>query len=434
MSAEAEKSILGCIVLNPELYAETSTLELIDFADIKNRLIFRALVNLHKRDEEINLITIQACLKKYGKLDDAGGIEYLISVFDYAIATEANIKSYVAIIRLASNNRKLVRISEDMKARIESGDDISDVINSAQKAMSDILMESTSVEYTSMKDAVKEAFDFVEKIYDRKDSIYNTGFYDLDRLIIGGMMNAGLIIVAGRPSMGKTAFAMCVAQNIAEQGGSVAIFSLETTKIILTLRSITAESKVPFDKMVTGNLNDKDFPKMYAASGLLSSLKMFLFDNSNVDCNKIMAGCNKLKKDHGLDLIVVDYLQLIKVQRSNSRVLDVAEITRGLRSIANYFGVPVLALAQLNRELEKRQDKRPKLSDLRESGEIEQAGDVVIGMYRPEVYSDDPKLSRRAEAIVLKQKVGPTGTANLVYIKERMKFENKAREGEHKEW
>lgn len=432
MSAEAEKSILGCIVLNPELYAETSTLELIDFADTKNRLVFRAIVNLHKRGEEVNLITLHACLEKYGKLDDAGGIEYLISVFDYAIATEVNIKSYVSIVMLASNNRKLVRISEDMRARIENGDDISDVINSAQKAMSDILMESTGTEYTSMENAIKKAFDFVEKVYDGKVAKYNTGFYDLDKMM-SGLASSSLIIIGGRPSMGKTALAMNIAQNVAIQGGTVGIFSLETSELNLTLRAMNSESGVKFSRMISGNLNEHDFPKMYRAASTLSPLKMFIFDNDNLDCNKIKAGCNKLKKAHGLDLIIVDYLQLVKTERTNSRVNDVGSISAGLREIANYFNVPVIALVQLNRDVEKREDKRPRQSDIRESGNIEQDADVIIGLYRHEVYKPGENEGS-AEAIVLKQKVGPTGTANLVYIKERMKFENKAGEGEYKEW
>ena len=429
-SLEAEVSVLGGVLLENE--ALNRALEVVnegDFYREAHRQIFSALLHLYERNEPADLITLSEVLKKRDALEEVGGIEYLNFLVN-SVPTAANIAYYAKIIKEKSILRKLInRATEIINLGFGDAGDVDESLDRAERLIFEISEDRVRPSFFPIKDIIKASFKTIETLYEKKQLITGvpTGFTKLDDLT-SGLQPSDLIIVAGRPSMGKTALALNITQHAAiEDGIPSAIFSLEMSKEQLALRLLCSEAKVDAHRLRGGFLSETDWPKLTRAAGSLSEAPIFIDDTPGLTVLEMRAKSRRLKAEHNLGLVVVDYLQLMRGRaNSETREQEISDISRSLKALAKELRLPVIALSQLNRKVEDRGDRRPQLADLRESGAIEQDADVIIFLYRDEVYnrSEDNPHKGKAEIIVGKQRNGPTDKFELAFLDKYTCFEN----------
>ena len=390
------------------------------------------MITLSNKNEPIDLITLTEELRKQGHLDDVGGISYITSL-STIVPTTSNVKYYADIVKEKSVLRKLIKASNDIiNLGYDGSTKIEDVLENAEKKIFDISQEkSSSDDFKPINVVLMDAYDTIEKLYNSKAEItgITTGFRDLNRKI-NGMQRTDLLLLAARPAMGKTAFSLNLVQNAAlKDNASVAVFSLEMSKEQLVQRMLSAQSNVELKKIKTGKLNENDWPRIIDAMAVLSNAKIHIDDTPGIKISELRSKCRKLKIEQGLDLILIDYLQLMEGEGNNeSRQQEIAKISRSLKIIAKELDCPVVALSQLSRAPEQRADHRPMLSDLRESGSIEQDADIVMFLYRDEYYHPDSEKKNIGEVLIAKNRHGETGSVELVWLGEVQKFADKSRE------
>ena len=429
-NVEAEQSVLGTILLSDHsLSTVVEVLTADDFYRDNHKLIFEVMLQLFEKNEPQDIITISNLLKDQNQLEDAGGISYLATLTSIVPVT-ANLLYYAKIIRQKAVLRNLITVNTEIASRCyEEQGEIDTLVDEAEQAIFEIARSKSSQSFTPMRQIIPGAFESVEQLAERKELITGvpTGFTELDKMT-AGLQPSDLIILAGRPSMGKTAFAMNIAQHAAISDNiGVAVFSLEMSKEQLAMRLLCSVGHVDSQRVRTGRLQDEDWPKLTRAVGYLEQSPMFIDDTPAISVLEMRAKVRRLSSQHKLGLIVVDYLQLMRGRNATeNRTQEISEISRSLKAMAKELNVPVIALSQLNRSLESRTDKRPMMSDLRESGAIEQDADVICFIYRDEVYNkaEDNPLKGISEIIIGKQRNGPTGTVKLTFVKEFTMFEN----------
>ena len=429
---EAEASVLGGILLENE--AINRVLEIIapvDFYRESHRKIFRAMLELTDRSEPADLITLSELLKGKGELEAVGGSTYLASLADQ-VPTAANIAHYARIIREKAILRQLITSATEIATRgFEEQGNVDEFLDAAEKVIFDIAEKKIKASFVSVGDMIKDTLKAVERLYERKELVTGvpTGFKDFDKLT-AGLQPSELIIVAGRPSMGKTAFALNIAANAALNAGiGVAVFSLEMAREQLVLRMLCSEARVDNSKVRAGYLGERDFPKLANAAGKLHEALIYVDDTPAISVLELRAKTRRLIRDRDkkVGLVIVDYLQLMRgMGNASNREQEISEISRSLKALAKELRVPVIALSQLNRRVEDRGDRRPMMADLRESGAIEQDADVIAFIYRDEVYNTKSSDKGIAEIIVAKQRNGPIGTVNLAFLNEYTRFEDLA--------
>jgi replicative DNA helicase len=426
---EAESSVLGGILLEND--AINIVLELLrpdDFYRESHRKVFRAMIELTDRTEPVDLITLSEFLKSRGELDAVGGSAYLASLADF-VPTAANIAYYGRIVREKSILRSLIRTATEIATRgYEEQGNVEEFLDTAEKVIFDISEQKIKASFVAVGDMIKDTLKTVEKLYERKEMVTGvpTGYEDLDKLT-AGLQPSDLIIVAGRPSMGKTAFSLNIAANAAFAGVGVAVFSLEMAKEQLVLRMLCSEARVNNSKVRSGYLAERDFPKLANAAGRLHEALIYIDDTPAISVLELRAKARRLVRDRTkkVGLIVIDYLQLMRgMGGASNREQEISEISRSLKALAKELAVPVIAISQLNRRVEDRGDRRPMMSDLRESGAIEQDADVIMFIYRDEVYNQNSEEKGKAEIIVAKQRNGPIDRVELTFLNEFMRFEN----------
>lgn len=426
---EAEQSVIGAIFLEPQALITASEILLPeDFYRIAHKKIFETMLVLSDRGQPVDLVTIAKELKVKNELEDVGGISYITELAN-AVPTAANIVYYANIVEEKSLLRRLIRVATDI---VEDGytreDEVEALLGEAEKKMMEVSNRKNAGDFRHIKDVLVETYDNIELLHTRKGEVTGipTGFRDLDKITAGFQRN-DLIIVAARPSVGKTAFALNVAQNVATKTDeNVAIFSLEMGAEQLVMRMLCAEGNIDAQVLRTGNLEADDWRKLTMAMGSLSNAGIFIDDSPGIRINEIRSKCRRLQQEHGLGMIMIDYLQLImgSGRGSDNRQQEVSEISRSLKALARELKIPVIALSQLSRGVEQRQDKRPMMSDLRESGSIEQDADIVSFLYREDYYDKETEMQNMIEIIIAKQRNGPTGTVTLAFAKEYNKFLN----------
>ncbi|HHW47212.1 MAG TPA: replicative DNA helicase [Clostridiaceae bacterium] len=427
-SIEAEQSVLGCMLLDKEVIPViTEILKSEDFYREDHKEIYEAILDLFERANPVDLITVAEQLKQRGTLDKVGGLEYLTNIAT-AVPTTANARHYAKIVEEKSILRKLIKTSSDIiNLGYEASDEVSIILDRAEKGIFDILQKRSNQGFSHIKDVLVDAFNKLEELYNNKGYVTGvpTGFTDLDYKT-AGFQNSDLILIAARPSMGKTSFALNIAQYAAvHKKIPVAIFSLEMSKEQLVNRILCSEVMIDSQKMRIGKLDDSDWQKMAMALGPLSEAPIFIDDTPGASVMELRAKCRRLKLEKNLGLVVIDYLQLMQGRgRAENRQQEVAEISRSLKILAKEINVPVVTLSQLSRAPESRSDHRPMLSDLRESGAIEQDADMVLFLYRDDYYNPDSEKQNIAEVIIAKNRHGPTGVVELRWFGEYTKFAN----------
>ncbi len=423
-NAEAEQSVLGCILLDSNSLATVAgTIKPDDFYLTQNKIIYEAMLELWNMGEAVDVIMLT---KKLGnQLEAVGGYSYLAQL-GIIVPTVQNIKAYIKIIKDKSMLRKLIGVASKIsKLGYESDDDISVVLDTAEQHMYDLLENREIDGFSHIRDVLAESFDKLEQLAINKGQIAGvpTGFRDLDK-ITNGFHGSELIIIAARPAMGKTSFALNIAQYAALHARvPVAVFNLEMSKEQLGSRIIWSEAMVDGEKLRNGNIGDNDWPAIASAIGELSNAPLYIDDSAMMTVTDIRAKCRKLKLEKGLGMVVIDYLQLMSgSKKSENRQQEISEISRSLKVLAKELDVPVIALSQLSRATATRTDHRPMLSDLRESGAIEQDADIVMFLHRPEYYDENTEKKGIAECIIEKHRNGATGTIDLRWIGEFTKF------------
>ncbi|BAT72512.1 replicative DNA helicase [Thermosulfidibacter takaii ABI70S6] len=427
-NVEAEKSVLGSIFLdNQSLLRIVDLITPEDFYRKNHAYIYQAFLRLFERGDPIDIVTVEAELQSMGVLDQVGGIEYLMELAEF-VPTPVHIVKYAQIVKEKSILRDLIGACHEIIRKCHEADkDVEELLDEAESRIFAISEKRTKSDFSPSRELVKAAISQLEKLAHKRQLITGipTGFYDFDRMT-AGLQPSDLIIVAARPSMGKTAFALNIALNVAlEEGGTVAFFSLEMSKEQIAMRMLSSASRVGYQRLRTGNIGSGEWKRIIDAAAELSEAPIYIDDTPAMSVLEMRAKARRLQAEHGLDLIVVDYLQLMRGRgRKENRQQEISEISRSLKGLAKELNVPVIAVSQLSRAVEARNDKRPQLSDLRESGAIEQDADLVVFIYRDEVYNKATPEPNVAEIIIGKQRNGPTGTVKLTFIKEYTRFEN----------
>ena len=426
---EAEQAIIGSMLTDRD--AVISSIEILkeeDFYREDNRAIYAAILNLYNRSEPIDIITVKAELESMGKFEQVGGLEYLAELPE-KVPTTANAEKYIKIVEEKSILRRLIKTANEI---IELGysptEDVEDIMEGAEKKIFDIMQQKNQKSYTPIKDVLVESFTKLEELYNRKQHITGvpTGFSELDYKT-AGLHGSDLILIAARPAMGKTAFALNIATNASVRAKvPVAVFSLEMSKDQLVNRILCSEAMVDSNKVRTGKLEENDWTKLAESIGPLSEAEIYIDDTPGISVTEIRAKCRKLKLEKNIGMVVIDYLQLVQGsnKRNGSREQEISEISRSLKILAKELNVPVIALSQLSRAAEQRPDHRPMLSDLRESGAIEQDADIVMFLYRDDYYNEDSEKKDIAEVIIAKHRGGSTGTVELLWLGSYTKFVN----------
>ena len=432
---EAEQAVLGAMLIDKEAIAKvTEILTSDDFYREAHRVIFNAMMELYNKNEAVDMVTITEILKRDNKLEDIGGIAYITSLAN-VVLTAANVKYHADIVAEKSVLRQLVRVSTEIAAMgYEANDDVGTLLDTAESRILEISNRKKKADFTPINDVLMESVQSIEKLLNNKGGLTGlpTGFADLDKLT-SGLQPSDFVILAARPSMGKTALALNIVQNVAlrahkKVGGetrSVAFFSLEMSKEQLVNRMLCAEAGIDSQRLRVGEMHDEDWTHLWDACDVMSKAKIYIDDTAGITAMDMRSRARRLKAEHGLDLIVVDYLQLMqgsgKRNSSNDRQQEVSEISRSLKALARELNVPVLALSQLSRSVESRQVKRPMLSDLRESGSLEQDADIVAFLYREDYYNPETE-NKHTELIIAKHRNGPVDTVNLFFQKQFTKF------------
>jgi len=424
----AEKAVLGGILLEPE--AATRAIEVVlpeAFYVPAHARIYRAMIALFSRHEPIDVMTLSEEMRKSGDLDSAGGMAYLTELVD-SVPSAANIEHYAKIILDKYILRQLIGASSDIARECYRAEtDAGSILDEAEQKIFRVSESRVSQGFAHIKDILKERFEEIQRVHETRESVtgLSTGFIDLDKFT-AGFHPGDMVIIAGRPSMGKTSFALNIAQHVGlDEKRPVAIFSLEMSKELLVQRLLCSEAQVDAQKVRRGFTSAKDIERLTNAAGLLSEAPIFIDDTPAITTLDIRARARRLKVERNISMIVVDYLQLARTSdRVENRQQEISSISRSMKALAKELGVPVVALSQLSRAVEARGgDKRPMLSDLRESGAIEQDADLVLFLYRPEFYDPgDPEKEGKAELIIGKQRNGPTGTVDLMFEKQYTRF------------
>ena len=425
---EAERTVLGAVLVDNAAFssaAEVLTRE--DFYRESHRRIFEAMAVLAERSQPIDLVTLKNELTRGGALEAAGGAAYLGSLLD-GVPRITNVEHWSRIIKERAVLRNLIHASNRIvQSCFEGEDEAAVLLDRAEKAIFDIAERRIRQGFVGIREIVKESFRTIDQLSQSKEMVTGlpTGFVDIDEMT-SGLQKGELVIVAARPAMGKTSFCLNVAQHASMRAGeTVGIFSLEMSKEQLVLRMLCSDARVDAHKLRTGRLQEKDWARLAKAYADLSASKVFIDDSSTLSPLEMRAKCRRLRAEHGLGLVIVDYLQLVtSTGRVENRQQEISAISRSLKGLAKELSVPVVALSQLSRAPEARTDRRPQLSDLRESGALEQDADIVMFIYREEEYKPSDENRGIAEIIIGKQRNGPTGTRKLAFIKEFTRFEN----------
>jgi len=424
---EAEQAVLGAIFLEPDSFSIASEVLLPeDFYRASHQRIYKAMFDLFEQGEPIDIVTVTTILKNNQTLDEVGGVTYLSELAD-SVPTAANIAYYRNIVEEKALLRRLIRTATDIVSfSFENEGKVDDVLNEAERNILEVSSRGSVGDFKAIGDVLVDVYSNIEELTKSDGEVTGlpTGYRDLDR-ITSGFQENDLIIIAARPSMGKTAFALNIAQNVATKTDkNVAIFSLEMGADQLVSRMLCAEGNIDSQRLRTGKLQDPDWQRLAMAMGSLSNAGVYIDDSPGIRVSEIRSKCRRLKQEHGLDMIIIDYLQLIQGSPGSgeNRQQEVSEISRSLKGLARELEVPLIALSQLSRGVEQRQDKRPMMSDLRESGSIEQDADIVGFLYRDDYYNEDTENDSRIEIIISKQRNGPTGTVELAFVKEYNKF------------
>lgn len=429
-NVEAEQSVLGAMLLDSEaVITAAEVLRWEDFYQENHQHIFKIMLDLSNSGIACDLVTVSEALNQDGKLEVVGGVGYLSDLAS-AVPSTANVEYYAHIVAEKSLLRQLIReANRIIEHSYAAADDATTILDRAERAILDVAQRRSGQDFLPIRDVLIEAFDRIEYLSQNQGVIPGipTGFRDLDRLT-SGLQPSDFVVVAARPSMGKTSLCLNIAQHVAlNEGQPVALFSLEMSKEQLVQRLLSAEARIPGQKLRTGNLDEEDWPRLVAAMGTLSEVPIFIDDSPALTAMDIRAKTRRLVQEQGPGLVIIDYLQLIAGHgRGDSRQQEISEISRSLKALAREVKCPVVALSQLSRAVEQRQDKRPVLSDLRESGAIEQDADLVAFIYRDEYYNPDSEKRGIAEVIVAKQRNGPTGVVQLAFLHDYTLFHDLA--------
>ena len=427
---EAEQAVLGSMLTDKDaVIAAIEVLKKDDFYREDNKAIYAAMINLYNKPEPIDIITVKDELQSMGKFELVGGLEYLADLPE-KVPTTANVEKYIKIVEEKSMLRGLIKTSNDLiNLGYDETQDVNSVMDQAERKVFDLMQNRNQTGYSAIKDVLVDSFAQLELLYNQKEGITGvpSGFAELD-LRTAGFHNSELIILAARPAMGKTAFALNIATNVATRSNiPVLLFSLEMSKEQLVNRILCSEAMVDSNKLKTGKIEENDWVKIVEALGPLSESEMYIDDTAGISITEIRAKARKLKLEKNIGLIVIDYLQLIQGsgnRRNGSREQEISEISRSLKILAKELNIPVIALSQLSRAAEQRNDHRPMLSDLRESGSIEQDADIVMFLYRDDYYNDESENKNIAEVILAKNRSGSIGTAELLWMSNYTKFAN----------
>ena len=426
---DAEQAVLGSMLTdNDAVMAAVEVLKEDAFYREDNKIIYQAILNLYSKSEPIDIITLKDELESMDKFEQVGGYEYLASLPD-KVPTTANVQKYIKIVEEKAILRNLIKTANEIiSLGYDPTEEVENIMDSAEKKIFDIMQSKNQKGYSPIKDVLVDTFSQLEVLYNQKQHITGvpTGFADLDYKT-AGLHGSDLILLAARPAMGKTAFALNIATNAAVRAKvPVAIFSLEMSKEQLVNRVLCGEAMVDSNKVRTGKLDEQDWAKLASALGPLSESEIYIDDTPGISVMEIRAKCRKLKLEKNIGLVVIDYLQLIQGsnKRGGSREQEISEISRSLKILAKEINVPVIALSQLSRAPEQRPDHRPMLSDLRESGAIEQDADIVMFLYRDDYYNEDSDKKNIAEVILAKHRAGSTGTVELLWLGNYTKFVN----------
>lgn len=426
---EAEQAVIGCMLTDRE--AITASIEVLkeeDFYREDHKAIYSAMLNLYNRAEPIDLITVKAELESMGKLEQVGGLKYLAELPE-RVPTTANANKYIHIVEEKAVLRNLIHTANEIiDLGYDPTEEVEDIMEGAEKKIFDLMQDKNQKGYSNIKDVLVDSFTQLEELYNRKQHITGipSGFTDLDYRT-AGFHGSELILIAARPAMGKSAFALNIATNAAVRNNTpVAIFSLEMSKEQMVNRILCSEAMVDSNKVRTGKLEDEDWGKLAGSIGPLSESNIFIDDTPGISVMEIRAKCRKLKLEKNIGMVLIDYLQLVQGsnKRNGSREQEISEISRSLKILAKELSVPVIALSQLSRAVEQRPDHRPMLSDLRESGAIEQDADIVMFLYRDDYYNQDSDRKNVAEVIIAKHRGGSTGTVELGWLGSYTKFVN----------
>jgi len=422
---EAEQSVLGSLLIDRDaIIRVASLLKSDDFYHGANGSIYQAILDLYNRREPTDFITLTDELTRRERLDDVGGVAYLSTLLN-AVPTAVHVEYYGKIVERTATLRRLI----DAGAQIvgigyRDGVDTEDALDAAERTIFDISQRRTTKDFQSIAEVLERFFDQIDYMQQHRGSVVGvaTGFTDLDQLT-GGLQKSDLIIVAARPSVGKTAFALGMAYGAAIQHGkTVGIFSLEMSAEQLVQRLLATETGVDSHRLRLGQIDDHEWDRISRAFGRLAEAHIFIDDSAALSVMEVRSKARRLQAEHGLDFLVIDYLQLMQSRRTENRVQEISEISRGLKGLARELNIPVVALSQLSRAVETRADHRPMLSDLRESGSIEQDADIVTFIYRDEVYDQNTEKKGIAEIIVAKHRNGPVGSINLRFFEKTARF------------
>lgn len=425
---EAEVSVLGAILLDKEAIIKVADIvRSEDFYREANAIVYAAMVELFEKREPIDVITLTNKLSEQKKLDVIGGNSYIATLAS-SVPSAAHIINYANIVSEKAVLRRLIHASAEIAdLAFKENEDISNILDLAEREVFSVSQKNMKESFTPIRDVLAESFDKIDELHKDKDTLRGvpTGFKDLDNLL-AGLQPSDLVIIAARPSMGKTSFALNIAQHVAtREGMPVALFSLEMSKEQLVDRLICGEANIDSWRLRTGNLEDDDFPKIGQAMATLSEAPLFIDDSAGINVLEMRTKARRLQAESGLGLVVVDYIQLIQGKSKNgSRTEEVSDISRSLKGLARELNVPVIALSQLSRQVENRPSRIPQLADLRESGSIEQDADVVMFIYRDEYYEQDTEKKNIADILIRKHRNGPVGQIELHFKPERMKFSN----------
>ena len=424
---EAEQAVIGSMLTDFE--AVVTAIEMLkpeDFYREDNKIIFVAIVSLFNKGEPVDIITVKSELESMGKFDNVGGIEYLAELPD-KVPTTANVTKYIKIVEEKSTLRQLIKTANEIiDLGYDTTEDVDSIIEGAEKKIFDTIQNKNTKSYSAMKDILVDSFTQLEELYNRKQHVTGvpSGFSELDYKT-AGFHGSELILIAARPAMGKSAFALNIATNAALKANTpVAIFSLEMSKEQMVNRILCSEAMVDSNKVRTGKLEEDDWTKLAEAIGPLSEAEIYIDDTPGISVTEIRSKCRKLKMEKNIGMVIIDYLQLVQAsnKKNGTREQEISEISRSLKILAKEIGVPVIALSQLSRAVEQRPDHRPMLSDLRESGAIEQDSDLVMFLYRDDYYNPESEKKNIAEVIIAKHRGGSTGTCDLLWLGSYTKF------------